>query len=250
MVKTTGKACPIIQNIVEENISNALHYSNANCRAAAYLNQMLDRSPRRSLPTFRSRVCGGSVNIAVIALENRNDLMRPHSSVLLLTFFSFFPVLFAQDAPVKTLSQWQLTERMPMICVAQVNSKSQPQTLSVLLPCPEYKTQEQTYTVNVPIKNEDGTTRNTTETRVRQVQVEAFSMERREIPLNEIEILDLEGNKLSEKTWISRLNKPKHVLYGQTPDLYTRAVLKDDLLILMPVEGKELPRVRIKVNGR
>jgi hypothetical protein len=44
MVKTAGKASPIIQNIVEENISNALHYSNANCRAAAYLNNAMHGS--------------------------------------------------------------------------------------------------------------------------------------------------------------------------------------------------------------
>jgi hypothetical protein len=32
-------------------------------------NKMLDRSPRRSVSTFRDRVCGGSVNMAVRRLE-------------------------------------------------------------------------------------------------------------------------------------------------------------------------------------
>jgi hypothetical protein len=172
--------------------------------------------------------------------------MRFVSSVLLLQFL-FLPALFAQDAQVKTPSQWQSTEQMPIICVAQVNSKSQPQTLSVLLPIPEYKIQQQSYTISVPDKNEDGTTRYRTETRERQVQVLVFSMERHEIPLNEIEIHDLEGNKLSEQSLIARLNKPKHLLYGQTPDLYARAVLKDDVLILKPVAGKQLPTVSPKM---
>ncbi len=71
-------------------------------------------------------------------------------------------------------------------------------------------------------------------------------MERREVPLAHVEVYDLDGNKLSAETIFERFAKPIHVLYGQSPDLYSRAVLRDDLLILMPVVGKQLPKVAPK----
>jgi hypothetical protein len=137
---------------------------------------------------------------------------------------------------------------MPTICVVQINATRQPKALSILLPIPEVTIQTETYEVEVPIKNQDGTTATKKEERTRKL-FQLFSMERREVPLADIEVHDLDGNKLSVETIIERFAKPVHVLYGQAPDLYSRAVLRDDMLILTPVTGKQLPEVAPKDAG-
>lgn len=172
--------------------------------------------------------------------------MRNFCAALLVILMTLPSETHAQDSQTKAASQWQATTQMPLVCVAQLNAKSDPKTLSLLLPIPEYKIQDFNYDVEVPVKNDDGSTSIKKESRTRQGQVLVYEMVRHEIPLTDVEILSLDDKKLSAQTVVAQLAKPKHLLYGETPDLYNRAVLKDDLLILRAANGKRLPTVAPK----
>lgn len=176
--------------------------------------------------------------------------MRLCYAALLVILYTLTTELNAQDTQPKAVSQWQATSQMPLVCVAQFNAKSDPKTLSLLLPIPEYKIKDFAYDVDVPIKNDDGTTSIKKETRTRQGQVLVYDMVRHEIPLTDIEILTLDEKKLSPQAVLAQLAKPKHLLYGEIPDMYSRAVLKDDLLILRAANGTRLPTVAPKQKQR
>jgi hypothetical protein len=166
-------------------------------------------------------------------------------AIFLAVLLYFIPVrLLAQTPqPEQQPSKWKATGSMPTICVVKVDEQTAAGFVSVELPMPEQQTVTETYTVRVPVTAPDGTPKLTEETRQRVVPRTIFTMKRHELRLDEVSFHNLDGVEIPRATVQQQLRIPRHVIYGDIPDLYTRSVLREDTLILKAAKGNRLPPI-------
>jgi hypothetical protein len=149
-------------------------------------------------------------------------------------------VSYAEDAVLKTGTQqdkWKQSTTMPSVIVAKVGTDGD--SIDILEPVNELREEVVQYTVQVPVV-QDGKTSYTTETRTRTVgkfelKKDGGSVKtvRRNIKFDRLSAFTVNGTKLSPSELANRLRMPLHVLFGHKPDEFAKAVLKDDLIVII-----------------
>lgn len=166
-------------------------------------------------------------------------------------FLIFGSIASAQGEDKDT--KWKRSRTLPTLAIAKYNEDPRGPAIMVLVPQVIFKKMNRTFMIkqdaisakpNAAISDSKvvQASDQAIEATVTDLTENYGEMIRQDLPLSLTVIQRLDGTEVPRELASTLLKDATHVFYGKAPDEFLKAMFKDDLLVLLPIEGNYLPQ--------